>query len=225
MFGAPVFLWGIAAVSVPVIIHLMQSPRARVIDFPTVRFLKACQRRATRRTRLKNIILMLMRMALIALVALGMAKPHVIDNSYSMGYRDRGKSRLERAKEAAIALVETLKESDEAAVLLANEGVEPLVREFTNDREKLKKAIRSAELSFLGTNLDPAVREGVRLANRGGAAAAKAKTEGTVDPEVLRREAERQKRRRREIHILTDLQASAWTSVLKSNFLKTVETS
>ena len=242
MFGAPVFLWGIAAVSVPVIIHLMQSPRARVIDFPTVRFLKACQRRATRRTRLKNIILMLMRMALIALVALGMAKPQrqreqtqalpdaplsmvvVIDNSYSMGYRDRGKSRLERAKEAAIALVETLKESDEAAVLLANEGVEPLVREFTNDREKLKKAIRSAELSFLGTNLDPAVREAVRLANRGGAAAAKAKTEGTVDPEVLRREAERQKRRRREIHILTDLQASAWTSVLKSNFLKTVET-
>ncbi len=242
MFAAPLFLWGLAAVSVPVIIHLMQSPRARVIDFPTIRFLKACQRRATRRTRLKNIILMLMRMALIALVALGMAKPQrqreqtqalpdaplsmviVLDNSYSMGYLDRGKSRFERAKEAAIALVETMKEGDEAAVVLANEGVEPLVREFTNDREKIKKAIRSAKLSFLGTNLDPAVREAVRLAGRAGAAAAKAKTEGPLSPELLRREAERQKRRRREIHILTDLQASGWTSLLKSNFLKTAET-
>ena len=80
MFGfvpaAPVFLWGLTALSVPVLIHLMHSPRARQIDFPSVRFLLACQRKATRRSRLKNIILLLLRMAILALLAWGLSQPY-----------------------------------------------------------------------------------------------------------------------------------------------------
>jgi len=248
MFLESAFLGGLAAVSVPVVIHMLQSPRARQIDFPCVRFLKMVQRKATRRTRLKNLILMLMRMALIALICLGMAKPWqeseetnilpdapvsmviVLDNSYSMGYRDRGRSRFDQARGAANGLIETLKPGDEVAVLLMNEVAEPCVREFTTDLERVKKALREAELSVVGSNVDPAIREALRLANKAGTAAAKAKPDTRLGADAAKaaegakeaKEAER--RRRKEIHILTDLQALGWESVLKSGFLKNVAT-
>ena len=235
MFLEPVFLWGTAAASVPIIIHMMQSPRAKQIDFPTIRFLKVCQKRATRRTRIKNLILLLMRIALIVLLVLAMAKPWrekeknavlpdaqvsmvvVLDNSYSMGYTDRGKTRLEQAREAALGLIDTLKPGDEIAVLLANDEVVPVLRDFTTDPERGKQAIRQAALSVRGTDLDPALREAIRLADRAGSAVGAATVEAD---QSAKKEAEKERPRRREIHILTDLQASGWEALLKSNFLK-----
>ncbi len=238
MFGltplAPWFLWGLAAVSVPVIIHMLQSPTAKIIDFPCIRFLKACQKKAVRRTRLKNILLMLMRMGIIALIAFGMAKPQrfeeqtdvlpdapvsmvvVLDNSYSMGYVDKGRSRFEQAREAALGLLGTLKPGDEVALLAFNEEVVPILRDFTTDHERARAALREAKLSVLGTNVDPALREAIRLA---------AKAASIPDPKSQITDSEKKERRiRREIHILTDLQASGWEPVLKSNYLKNVDT-
>lgn len=242
MFLESAFLGGLAAVSVPVVIHMLQSPRARQIDFPSVRFLKMVQRKATRRTRLKNLLLMLLRMALIALICLGMAKPWeeseetnvlpdapvsmvlVLDHSYSMGYRDRGRTRLDQARQAALDLVDTLKPGDEVAVLLANETVEPCVREFTTDLDRVKKALREAELSVVGTNIEPALREALRLASKAGTAAAKAKPATRLAPDAAKGTDEAEQRRRKEIHVLTDLQALGWQPVLKSGFLKNVAT-
>ncbi|HPD13797.1 MAG TPA: VWA domain-containing protein [Planctomycetota bacterium] len=246
MWGFTPAVWsfvyaGLAALSIPVIIHMLQSPTARIVDFPCIRFLKACQRKAVRRTRLKNILLMLLRMALILLIALGMAKctrtreqtdvlPDapvsmviVLDNSYSMGYIDKGRSRFEQAREAAIGLLGTLKPGDEVIALLANEQVEPLLPDFTSDHERAKAALRQAKLSVLGTNLDPALREALRLANKASGAAAAAPKDAK-EPAPKAPGDEKEKRRRREIHLLTDLQASAWEATLKSNFLKTVQT-
>jgi len=240
---APWFLWGLAAVSVPVVIHMLQSPTAKIIDFPCIRFLKACQKKAVRRTRLKNILLMLLRMAIIALIAFGMAKPQrfeeqtdvlpdapvsmviVLDNSYSMGYVDKGRSRFEQAREAAIGLLGTLKPGDEVALLLMNEQCEPLLPEFTADHERAKAALHGAKLSVLGTNADPALREAIRLAARAGTAAHAAETRNPKS-EIRNEEKQGQEKQRRrlEIHLLTDLQASAWEPVLKSGYLKNVDT-
>ena len=236
------FLGGLAAMSVPVVIHLMQSPRARQVEFPSIRFLKAVQKKATRRSRLKNLILMLIRMALIALIACGMAKPWrqkekttflpdapvsmvlVLDNSYSMGCRDKGASRFDQARQAATGLLDTLRPGDEAAVLLMNETTEPCVRDFTTDLARVKKALRLAELSVVGTNVDPALREAIRLANKAGSAAALATPDKPLTEEQAQAAAEAETRRRKEIHVLTDMQDSGWENVLKSNFLKTVAT-
>jgi hypothetical protein len=253
MFGfaplSPVFLWGLGAVSVPVIIHLMHSPRARQIDFPSVRFLLACQKKATRRSRLKNIILLLLRMLLIALLAWALSRPYreneqtdvlpdapvsmvvILDNSYSMGYVAKGVSHFERAREAAISLLDTLKPGDEVAVLLMNEKVEPCFKNLTTDLDRVRTALRGAELSARGTNADPALREALRVVARAGSAAAAAElsvpgAEGKQAEEIKAevKDEEAQRRRRQEIHVLTDLQDQAWEPVIKSGFLKTVET-
>lgn len=253
MFGfaplAPVFLWGLAALSVPLAIHLMHSPRARLIDFPSIRFLLACQRKATRRSRLKNIILMILRMLILALLAWGLSQPYreneesnvlpdapvsmvvVLDNSYSMGYVDKGTSRFERAREAAIGLVNTLKPGDEVAVVLMNEKADPCVRQLTTNLENVKTALRGIELSVLGTNADPALREALRLVAKAGSAAAAAElsvpgAEGKEAEEIKEevKDEEAKRRRRQEIHVLTDLQGYSWDAVVKSGFLKTVDT-
>lgn len=221
MFLAPIFLAGLTAVTVPVIIHLMHSPRARVIQFPTLRFLKACKKRAVRRSRLKNIVLLLFRMALIALVALAMAKPWreirdtsmqpntaltivlVLDNSYSMGYLEKGRTRFDLALDSAIRLIDSLRPGDEVAVVLMNEEPVPFIREFTTDHAHVKRALREAELSPLGTNVDGTLREAVRFARKAGAG----------DPKLHKTV---------EICVLTDMQAHSWEGVLRSGYLRSV---
>ena len=236
-WGALPFLAGLGALSVPIIIHMMQSPRARQVDFPTIRFLRACQKHATRRTRIKNLLLLLLRMAIIALIVFGMAQPScikeeseflpdapvsmviVVDNSYSMGYEDRGKSRFKQAKDAAVALVDTLKPGDEVAVLLMNETSEPCVRQLTTDFDRVKEAIAKAQLSLLGTDVEPAMKEALLIVGQAGSVADASKdgARGGGDDED-------KPRRRKEIHLLTDLQAHSWDTLRRSGHLKGVDT-
>ena len=219
MFLEPIFLGGLAAIGLPIIIHLMHSPRATIVDFPTIRFLLACQKKAVRRSRLKNLILLLFRVAIVALVALGMARPWkenqetsvkpntpitmviVLDNSYSMGYREQGRSRFEQAQEEAIRLVDALKPGDRVAVILMNEQAEPYLRKFTSDHEHVKRALRDARLSPLGTNVDAGFREALKFARAAGA-----------DDESMKSTI--------EIVMLTDMQAVGWEALLYSGYLR-----
>jgi len=235
---------GAAALAIPVIIHMLQSPTARIIDFPSIRFLKACQRKAVRRTRLKNILLMLTRMALVFIIAMGMARctrsreetqlspdapvsmAIVLDNSYSMRYVDKGRSRFEAAREAALGLIGTLKPGDDVAVLLMNEKEELLVPELTADHERARAALRQAKPSLLGTNVHPALTAALRIVGRradaGGEKGKEART--TTTTRTTTSEESKEQKRRREVHLLTDLQASGWEAMLKSDFLRSVAT-
>ena len=242
MFLEPIFLWGTAAASVPILIHMMQSPRSRTIDFPTIRFLKACQKRATRRTRVKNLILLLMRIALFVLIAFALAKPWqeseksavrpdalvsmviVLDNSYSMGYVDKGVTRLEQARQAALGLIDTLKAGDEVAVLLMSDEVVPAVPDFTTDPERAKQAIRQATLTVRGTDVHPGLKEAIRLAEKAKSKAAAAAPDPKKPAAEKDEEKEKERPHRREIHILTDLQATSWDRIFKEDLLKNTDT-
>jgi len=63
---------GAAAVSVPVIIHLLSRLRYRVVTWAAMRFLLAAQKQSTRRLRLEHLILLLVRTALVACILLAM---------------------------------------------------------------------------------------------------------------------------------------------------------
>src|SRR5271169_271579 len=64
---------GAAAVSVPFIIHLLSRLRYRIVTWAAMRFLLAAQKQNTRRLRLEQIILLLVRTAIVASVVLAMA--------------------------------------------------------------------------------------------------------------------------------------------------------
>src|SRR5439155_9081656 len=72
---APLYLAGLAALSLPLIFHLVRrTPRGRQA-FSSLMFLLPSPPRLTRRSRLDQIVLLLMRLAALALLALAFARP------------------------------------------------------------------------------------------------------------------------------------------------------
>src|SRR5215510_14061980 len=61
------------AASIPVIIHLLNRRRFRIVTWAAMRFLLAAQRQNTRRMRLEQLLLLAVRTVLVLLVVLAMA--------------------------------------------------------------------------------------------------------------------------------------------------------
>ncbi len=151
-------------------------------------------------------------MGLIVLLALALAKPIlkvsssaiigtnapssvalILDNSYSMGYREEGLSRLQQAKKAGIAILDTLKEGDEMAIILMDENPHPIFKAFTYDIPAAKEELRQVELSFRGTEVKKSLEKAYELLSRSDKV-------------------------NREIYLLTDLQENSWQSMFENNF-------
>src|SRR4051812_33999531 len=61
-----------SAVSIPVIIHLLNRRRFRVVEWAAMRFLLAAQRKNARRMRLEQFLLLLVRCLIVLVIALAM---------------------------------------------------------------------------------------------------------------------------------------------------------
>src|SRR5438094_6109226 len=118
-FLSPLFLVGLLAAAIPLVIHLSRSRRTKKMRFSTTRFFTDQFLRSYRMSRLKELLLLACRMALCAFFAMALAKPHlqpqgqaalrgqsrsvvlVLDNSASMGYLEDGVSLFDRARSVA----------------------------------------------------------------------------------------------------------------------------
>ncbi len=108
-----------AATILPLLIWLLAKKKPKRVVFPTLRFIKAGQEQEKKRSQLKNIILLIIRMLIILLAVLAVTRPllrslHLkpsknhpptaiailVDTSFSMDYVEEGKSNLERARDA-----------------------------------------------------------------------------------------------------------------------------
>src|SRR5436853_5556162 len=74
-FLAPVFLVGLAAIAIPVLVHLIQREKKRVVEFPSLMFLRRIPYQSVRRRRLRDVALLMMRLAALALIVLAFARP------------------------------------------------------------------------------------------------------------------------------------------------------
>jgi aerotolerance regulator-like protein/VWA domain-containing protein len=170
-FLAPAFLAGLAAIAVPVIIHLIHRERRVVVEFPSLMFLQRIPYRSVRRQKLRHILLLVLRCAAIALLVAAFARPFferrrvalsttgarevviLLDRSASMAYADR----WARARAAAKKVVSGLAAGDRATLVLfaddASVASEPMA---TPDR--LDAAINTASLGAEGTRYAPALK-------------------------------------------------------------------
>jgi Aerotolerance regulator N-terminal len=76
-FLNPLFLVFGAAVLIPLILHMIQSSRTVRLPFSTIRFLKLAEKRSSRRIKMENFLLWLLRTLLIALLVLAFAMPMI----------------------------------------------------------------------------------------------------------------------------------------------------
>ncbi|HVJ28068.1 MAG TPA: BatA domain-containing protein [Vicinamibacterales bacterium] len=132
----PAALAGLAAVVAPLIIHLLRRQRARTVVIPTVRFIPAVDQSVVRIRRPADLALLLVRMAVIALAALALARPLVLTPSRAAGWADR------------IARVTVVDISNPSAAPLANEAA----------AAELASATFSHRIDT--TELAPALRQG-----------------------------------------------------------------
>lgn len=153
-FLAPWFLAGIAAIALPIWLHLLRQFKRTPQPFSSLMFFERRVQSSVRHRRLRYLALLALRVALLALLVLAFANPFVnrtstlgarrkltviaVDRSFSMRYRDR----LEQAKAQARRLVSSLGERDLAQVIAFDSHVESLTRPEM-DKTTLASAINS----------------------------------------------------------------------------------
>src|SRR5438552_3524537 len=74
-FLAPAFLAGLAAIAVPVLIHLIHRERKVVIEFPSLMFLERIPYKSVRRQKIRHLLLLILRCAALALLVAAFARP------------------------------------------------------------------------------------------------------------------------------------------------------
>ena len=74
-FLAPLFVLGALAVAAPIIFHLIRRTSREKISFSSLMFLQPTPPRVTRKSRLENILLLIMRCTVLCLLALAFARP------------------------------------------------------------------------------------------------------------------------------------------------------
>ncbi len=113
-FLYPLFLFGLLAVSIPVIIHLFNFQRPKTILFTNVKFLKNVKEITTSRLKLKHLLVLACRILFISFLVFAFAQPFIagdnakqmqskpnvlayLDNSYSMQSGNNGENLLDLA--------------------------------------------------------------------------------------------------------------------------------
>lgn len=155
-FLAPLMLIGVAALAVPIAIHLIGRQRARIVRFAALDFLLATRRRTARKFRLRERLLLVVRAIACAAVALALAKPFlscarkgpqvtrgpqaailVIDDSFASGYLVDGQRWLRSATDEARRILTQLGPAAEVAIVRASEGADHPT-ELTRDHLRLR---------------------------------------------------------------------------------------
>src|SRR5690242_19360554 len=76
-FLNPLFLLGALALAGPLILHLLLRDQARRCQLPTLRFLPSSSPQSMARQRIKNILLLLARLAILLLAVFAFARPYL----------------------------------------------------------------------------------------------------------------------------------------------------
>src|SRR5574338_1558778 len=176
-FLAPAFLAGLAALAIPVLLHLVNRERKEVVEFPSLMFLQRIPYKSVRRQKLRHILLLALRCLAIAIVVFAFARPFfsrqaraavavggarevvvLVDRSYSMGYGDR----WDRAHAAVRRVAGGLGASDRATIVLFAHDAQ-VVTEPTGDRARIETALRTARLTAEDTRYAPALKLAERI--------------------------------------------------------------
>jgi Aerotolerance regulator N-terminal/von Willebrand factor type A domain len=174
-----------AAIAVPIVIHLLNRRRFKTVTWAAMRFLLAAQKQNTRRMRLEQILLLLVRCAMVALLVFAMAsvmpwaesvwgsiglignrgfpraaRTHhvfVFDGSLSMNVSADGKSWFDAARDRALRKMDNCPPGDGFSVLFMKDSPTWIVPEASADAAKVKREIEAIQPSHGNASLPAAL--------------------------------------------------------------------
>jgi hypothetical protein len=179
-FLNPFLLGGIAAVSAPIIIHLLHRRKIRQVDWGAMRFLLELMAKRRRRLFWDELLLLLIRSLLIACIALAMLRPALnrarvanhatglarqgrtasvllIDDSISSS-AGRAQSAFELMKRLGNAYIDSLAPGDEVSVLQMSQ-LGAAANDPIFDLDAVKTSLANLKPGFVATDI-PALLEG-----------------------------------------------------------------
>ena len=154
VFLTPLILVGLIAALIPIAIHLIRREKPPKIMFSTIRFLKKTSKKLVLFQHLQQILLLLLRSAVIALLVMAFARPLInqsvarlldadpqsavilLDLSMSMQYEEA----FDQAKQEAFDILSNMTTGDEVALIGFSDSAQ-LVRELTTDLDSIRTVI------------------------------------------------------------------------------------
>jgi len=178
-FLAPVFFAGLAAIVIPILVHLTHRERKDPLRFPSLMFVRRVPIRVARRQRIRNWLIFLMRVAAVALLAAAFARPLLdrggtavtfsgarevvvlLDRSASMAYANR----WSRAVDAARDAIDAIGPEDRATLVLFDDRAEA-VTQPSSDPAVLRAALDQASVGYETTSYGPAIQLASEIVGR-----------------------------------------------------------
>lgn len=180
-FLNPAVLFGLLAASIPILIHLFNLRKLKKIEFSTLAFLKELQKNKIRKVKLKQWILLALRVLIILCLVLAFARPTlkglaiggttsaakttavlIIDDTFSMSVIDNQGSLLNQAKAAAKNLLKNFQEGDEVAVIQVSQADKKDVS-ISKSIVDIQKTIDAIEPAYQSGQLHSSITKAVQV--------------------------------------------------------------
>jgi hypothetical protein len=191
---------------------MINRQKAQQLPFSTLRFLRLSVEKTRRRKRIHDVLLMVLRAAVLLLLAVGLAKPTltslrslgggadtavaiVLDNSASMGTADQGQVRFRTALRAAEQIAGQLHEGDQVALFLSGGPLLPELGRLDRTQEQVRQML----LQWLNA---PSPTGGVSYERADLALKVRQARSLLAESEAANK----------QIYVLTDLQRLSWES-------------
>ena len=176
-FLNPLALFGLLAVAIPILLHILNLRKLRTIEFSTLSFLKELQRTRIRRFRIRQLLLLILRTLLIVFAVLALTRPTLrgpltgftgtqartsavilIDDTPSMNASNERGELFQQAKAAGRTVLANLAEGDEVSVIrLSSVGRDeppPLLK----DLPMVRRAFSELRTTFIHRTLEDGLR-------------------------------------------------------------------
>jgi hypothetical protein len=179
-FLNPAVLFGLIAASIPIIIHLLNLRKLKKIDFSTLQFLKELQKNKIRKIKIKQWLLLALRVLIILAIVTAFARPtlvgvsiggttsaakttavFILDDTFSMSVVDQNGSYFNQAKEAIKNILTQFEEGDEFGLVLVSHQPDEI--EITSNINKFQQEIDAADISYASGKLNTAIIKAAQL--------------------------------------------------------------
>lgn len=166
IFLNPAVLIGLLAASIPILIHLLNLRKLKKIEFSTLTFLKELQKNKIRKVKIKQWLLLALRVMIILFIVMAFARPtlegvavggttsaakttavFILDDTFSMSVIDQNGSYFNQAKQTIKNLLKNFQEGDEVVLILVSNNSSETVKPTSNFFE-FERSLEATSISY-----------------------------------------------------------------------------
>ncbi len=214
IFSNPWILVWLPVAAVPVLLHLWNRRQYREAPWAAMEYLLAAIEKNSRRVRIEQLLLLLIRTAVVLLVVFALAKPFigsvaarfasgqrqhqvfVLDASYSMQYTSADRSLLDVAKERIAQLVDESGQGDGFSLVVMADAPQVVVGKAVFDKSSFRDEVAQVMPIDGGANLTAAL--------------------AAVENVIVEAKREQPQLTAHSVTIFTDLQRTTWEPAAES---------